>query len=198
MKRSKQINIAIMRKELIVRPLLKPVALAVASITLVACGNEEDVKVASSVDDCVSKTDLTQEQCEVAYQKALEEAARTAPRYNSLSACGIEFGQRYCHQSPDGFFVPYMSGFMVSNAFHHGYVYNPVFYYRNSRSSYHGRVMLSDGTVIGSAGRSSYKVPKSTLSSKPTPTRTVSRGGFGSVASAKSNWGGGKSKSWGG
>ncbi len=60
--------------------------------------------------------------------------------------------------------------------------------------------MTADGQVVGKAGRTStYKVSKSSLKPKPVVTKTVSRGGFGSVASAKSSWGGGKrSGSWGG
>lgn len=199
MKRSKQINIANMRKETVTRPLLKPLTFAVAAITLAACGNnEEEVQVVSSVEDCTANTSLTLTQCEVAYQQALEESARTAPRYTSQQACEMEFGYSQCNRTSQGFFTPFMAGYLVSNLFNSGNSYNPVYHYQNHRSSYHDRIMTSDGSVIGRAGQRSYKVSKSDLKAKPAPTRTVSRGGFGSTASAKSSWGGGKSKSWGG
>ena len=202
MKRSKQINIENMRKESVARPLLKPLTWAVASITLAACsgGSEEEVQVVSSVEDCTASTSLTLAQCEVAYQQALEESARTAPRYTSQAACEAEFGYDQCNRTNQGFFMPFMAGYMVSSLLNRGggYSNNPVYHYRNRGSSYNDRIMTSDGSVIGRAGQRSYKVSSSDLKPKPSPTRTVSRGGFGSTASAKSSWGGGKSKSWGG
>lgn len=199
MKRSKQINLEGMRKELAARPLLKPLTLAIASITLAACGEkEEQVQIVSSVEDCTANTSLTLAQCEVAYQQALEEAARTGPRYTSQAACEIEFGYDQCNRTSQGFFMPFMAGYMVSNLLNSAsYAYNPVYHYRNGRSSYNDRMMMADGTVLGRAGQRSYSVAQSNLKPKATPTRTVSRGGFGSIASAKSSWGGGKS-SWGG
>jgi uncharacterized protein YgiB involved in biofilm formation len=58
--------------------------------------------------------------------------------------------------------------------------------------------MTADGTVIGKAGQSTYRVNKSAMKAKPTATRTISRGGFGAMASAKSSWGRGKTGGWGG
>lgn len=199
MKRSQQINIESMRKEKPVRPLLRPLSLAIAAITLAACSEkQEQVQVVSSVEDCAASTSLSQSQCEVAYEKALAEAERTGPKYNSQAACEAEFGYSQCNRSSQGFFMPFMAGYMVSNLLSGGGGYNPVYQYRNSRSSLNNRIMTADGTMIGRAGQSSYKVASSNLKPKPTVSRTVSRGGFGSVASAKSSWGGGKSSGWGG
>lgn len=201
MKRSQQINLDRMRKVKTSRPLLRPLALAVASITLAACSDqEEQVKVVTSVDDCTDNTSLTREQCEVAYKQAIVEAVRTGPRYDSQSQCEAEFGYNQCIQpQPGSFFMPFIAGFMVSNLLNGGnYGYNPVYYYRNSSSSYRNRLMTADGSVIGRPGQSTYSVSKSALQPKPSVTRTVSRGGFGSTASAKSSWGGGKYSGWGG
>lgn len=197
MKRSKQINLNSMRKVGVTRPLLKPVALAVASITLVACSEpEQEVRIVSSIDDCIENTEFTAEQCDVAYKKALAEAERTAPRYTSRSRCESEFGYNQCYSSGNDFFVPFMAGWMVSSLINN--TYNPVYQYRGGGSSYRDRIMTADGSIIGRAGQQSYRTSKSNLKPKPTVTRTVSRGGFGSVASAKSSWGGGKSRGWGG
>ncbi|MFT2111270.1 DUF1190 domain-containing protein [Marinomonas sp. 2405UD68-3] len=202
MKRSKYINLDSMRKVKPSFPLMRPLTLAVASVTLAACSDStEEVQIVSSVDDCQASTTLTQDQCEVAYQQALIEAERTGPKYNSQAACEAEFGYDQCNRSSQGsFFTPFMAGFLVSNLLDSGRnrSYNPVYRYPKSSSFSKDRIMMADGRVLGNVGQRSYKVDSSNLKPKPTATRTVSRGGFGSVASAKSSWGGGKKSSWGG
>lgn len=204
MKRSKNIDLNLMRKvrsSVYESPRLKPLVLAIAALTLASCSsNEEEVIIVQSVEDCQDKTELNFEQCEAAYAKAMAEAQRTGPRYRSESECEAEFGARQCRRNESGSFMPFMAGFIVSNLLSNdrSYPYNPVFHYQNSRSSNDNRFMTSDGMVLGRPGRDSYKVSPSSLKSKPSVTRTVSRGGFGSKASAKSSWGGGKSRGWGG
>ncbi|WHI47775.1 DUF1190 domain-containing protein [Microbulbifer sp. EKSA008] len=204
MKRTKNINLARMRKGGGSNFLLRPLALGVAA-ALVGCSSDEEVKVVSSVDDCVANTQLDEAQCEAAYQRAVEEAERTGPKYSRLSQCEAEFGS--CQETSSGVWMPLMAGFMVGSMlndrdrhYNYGY-YNPV--YRYSGSRYRDKLMTADGGIIGDYGRSSYKVDKSATAPKPKVTKTVSRGGFGAVASAKSNWGGGRSSSggsrgWGG
>ena len=207
MKRTKQIDLAAMRKTP-KRFLLKPLTLGVATVLAGCSSNEEEVRIVGSVDECAQTTSLTQEQCEVAYQQALTEAAQTGPRYSSMGNCEAEFGASRCG-STGSFFTPFMTGFLVSEIIDEigdfrERRYNPVYTYNRPFSSYNNRVMLADGTVIGSKGRGKYTVPKSAVTQKmPKVTRTVSRGGFGSVAAAKSSWGGnsgrsGRSSSWGG
>ncbi|TDO98257.1 DUF1190 domain-containing protein [Marinomonas balearica] len=200
MKRSQYIDLDKMRKAKPKTLSFRPLTLAIASITLAACSQpDEEVKIVASVDDCKANTSLTLEQCEVAYKQALEEAVRTGPRYGSQRQCEEDFGYDQCvRPQSSGFFMPMFTGFMIGNMLsNRSYTYNPVYQYRNS-GSYRNRLMTADGTVVGMPGKRSYHVPPSTLKPKPKVTRTVSRGGFGSVASAKSSWGGGKSKGWGG
>lgn len=208
MKRSSFIDLGRMRKKL---PSFsaKPVALAISAALISACGSsKEEVVFVSNVEDCVDNTSLNQEQCNIAYQQALEESRKTGPKYNSLGLCESEFGINQCVQQPGtSFFMPFMAGFIVNELlfdrdrkYYSGY-YNPVYRYYRPYSRHHDLMMLADGTSIGKYGKSSYKVSKSATKPKPAVTRTVSRGGFGSTASAKSNWGGGKAKSskgWGG
>jgi len=202
MKRTKRINLDLMRKGSTKQLLQRPLVLGIAVAALAGCSSQEEVLVVNSVEDCVSKTELNLEECEVAYQKALDEAERTGPKYTSTAQCEAEFGRGQCVQSrTSSTFMPLMTGFMIGRMLSgnsYGYGYNPVYRYNRRSSSMYNRVMTADGTVIGSYGQSSYKVNSSTLKSKPTATRTVSRGGFGSVASAKSSWGGGRSGGWGG
>ncbi|MFT5701310.1 MAG: hypothetical protein ACI8ZB_004201 [Desulforhopalus sp.] len=204
MKRTKHIDLDLMRKGFKKRFIQGPLVVGIAAVSLVSCSSQEEVTVVSSVDDCAANTELNLVECEAAYQKAQAEAERTGPKYNSNVQCETEFGSGQCTQSRSGgFFMPMMSGFMIGrmmsgNSSYGGTAYNPVYRYNNRNSSQYNRVMTADGTVIGKAGQRSYRVNKSTMSSKPTVTRTVSRGGFGATASAKSSWGGGKSRSWGG
>ncbi len=204
MKRTKHINLEMMRKDPEKRFLQRHLALGMAVATLAGCSNQEEVSIVNSVAECAANTELNIGECEAAYQKALDEAERTGPKYNSNAQCETEFGPGQCTQSRSGgIFMPMMTGFMVGqmlsgNNRYRGSSFNPVYRYNRPNSSLHNRIMTADGTVIGTSGQRSYRVDKSTMKAKPTATRTISRGGFGSVASAKSNWGGGRSSSWGG
>lgn len=180
---------------------IKKLAFAISTLTIAACSSKEEMIMVTNVDECESKTNLSQADCEKAYEKALSEAERTGPKYSKRTDCEYEFGANNCTQTSNSLFMPFMSGFLVaklfdSNRYYGGY--QPVYgYYGSSRYSSPNRYVFSDGSNVGKPGASSYKVSSSNLKSKPTVTRTVSRGGFGSKASAKSSWGGGKS-SWGG
>lgn len=202
MKRTKNIDLSQMRKA--TSPFsLKPLALGVMAVLAGCSPQQEEAKLVSSVADCTANTPMSEQECEAAYQKALIEAERTGPKYSQQSQCEAEFGYNQCNRTSSGFFTPFMTGFLVSSAINQfsNRHYNPVFAYNNSNSRYRNQLMTADGTVIGRNGGRSYNVSKETLN-KPMPaaTRTVSRGGFGAVASAKSSWGGGKSRSggWGG
>ena len=209
MKRSQFIDLNFMRK---VSPkfVVRPLALGISAAILSACGNnKEEVVFVNNIEDCVSNTSFDVEQCQAAYQQALDEAERTGPKYKTMQTCESEFGPGQCMQPSSGsFFMPLMAGFLINELlfdrdrrYYSGY-YNPVYRYNRPYSKYHDLIMMSDGTVIGKHGKKKFKVGKSATSRKPAITKTVSRGGFGSVASAKSNWGGGKSRSssrgWGG
>lgn len=204
MKRSSFLDLNLMRKHTRTF-VLAPISLAV----MVGCSSDksEQVKFVSSVDDCVSSTELDLQQCQAAYQQALQDAESTAPRYQYERDCTSEFGQ--CEQR-GSFFVPFMAGYIVSEVideigdsmerkhrYRHSY---PTYMYRGS-GQFRNKIMTSDGYVIGSPGQRSYKVNRDALKPKPAVTRTINRGGFGSKASAKSNWGSarkGSSRSWGG
>jgi len=204
-KRTQFINLDLMRKQKS-KFLLRPIALSITAALLSACGDNSEVQLVSSVEECVANTSLDFEECDIAYKKALEESYRTSPKYSSVHACESEFGSGQCVQSRDhGIFMPLMAGFMINELLfdrdrrYYGGYYNPVYRYYRPYSPHHNLMMMADGTSIGKYGKKKYKVGKSATKKKPAVTRTVSRGGFGSVASAKSKWGGGsKSKGWGG
>jgi len=204
-KRTKHINLDKMRKARSARPVLKPLAVGIAAATLAGCSSDEEMIIVTSIDDCEVETGMTLEQCEVAYKKALAEAERTGPKYPTINQCESEFGAGQCRETSSGnFFMPFMAGWLVAEALddvddYYRRSYSPVYRYNRPYSTYHNRIMLADGDVIGEYGKKSYKVSKAQITPKPTVSKTVSRGGFGSVASAKSSWGGGsRSSSWGG
>lgn len=205
MKRTKHIDLNMMRKEPKKRSFRGPLAIGIAAVTLASCSSQEEVMVVNSAAECVTNSELSLEECQAAYQQAQEEAERTGPKYSSVSECESEFGDGQCVQTRSGgMFMPMMTGFMIGrmlsgSSSYKGYGYNPVYRYNRPYSKHHNQIMTADGFVIGKPGQKSYKVDKSAMKTKPSVTRTVSRGGFGAVASAKSSWGGGsKSKGWGG
>jgi uncharacterized protein YgiB involved in biofilm formation len=207
MKRSKHINLDFMRKVPSKTPYkvlskgfaFNSLALGIA-VALTGCSQTEQVKIVKSVEDCIASTELTPQECEITYQRALAEAERTGPKYNNANACETEFGYGQCQRSSGGFFMPFMAGYMVSSLMsNRQQAFNPVYRYQGANSRNRNKIMTADGSVLGQNSNGSYTTNKSSVSKrKPTISRTVSRGGFGSTASAKSNWGGGKSRSWGG
>lgn len=201
MKRTSCIDLHKMRKN-IRRFSLAPLALAVLTGCSPQAEPEENVQFVASLDECKTKTTLTDEQCEATYAQAVKDAESTAPRYQTLADCQSEFGQ--CSQGSHGFFMPFMAGYIVSNLVdgitdrrdRNNYVPYPVYNYQGA-GSYNNRIMTADGHVLGRAGQSSYQVPREVVTPKPkaTPTRTLERGGFGSKAAAKNNWGSSSNKS---
>ncbi|WP_020407398.1 DUF1190 domain-containing protein [Hahella ganghwensis] len=203
MKRSKNIDIDRLRK----RPqsfAKAPLAIGVtlATVNLAGCGSEEQVKVVSGINDCSRDTPLSMSQCQAAYERALVEAERTAPKYRSEQECESEFDE--CYETYTGQYAPVMSGFVVSAEDDDELIdidyHAPVYRYHRPFSPRDDWYYLGDGTAVGKAGKSTYKLPTKSVTTKlPTMTKTVQRGGFGSTASAKSSWGGGsRSGGWGG
>lgn len=206
MKRSSFLNLNSMRKRTRAF-MLAPISLAV----MVGCSSDsgETVKFVESVDDCTANTALSFEECEAAYQQAVLDAEATAPRYRSERDCETEFGQ--CEQRGN-FFTPFIAGYIISEIIDevgdayerkHRYKHSYPTYLYQGRSQFRNKYMTADGAIIGSPGQNSYRVNRDVLKPKPKVTRTISRGGFGSAASAKSNWGSAKSKGsssrgWGG
>jgi uncharacterized protein YgiB involved in biofilm formation len=198
-KRSKSINLISMRKSFSVKPL----ALGIAAIFLTACGDDQDAAVFTSVDDCTNANPEFAEKCKTAYEDAVKEAERTGPKYNSQSDCETEFGNNQCRvvqRDSGSFFMPLMAGYMLSNLMSpRGYYSQPMFTSYSRNSSYRNRWIGADGYDFGDNRRRTMKVSEKSLKPKPTVTKTMSRGGFGSSVRAKSSWGSSSKKGgWGG
>ncbi|GAC21962.1 DUF1190 family protein [Paraglaciecola arctica] len=198
-KRSKSINLVSMRKSFSVKPL----ALGIAAIFLTACGDDQDAAVFTSVDDCTNANPEFAAKCKTAYEDAVKEAERTGPKYNSQSDCETEFGNNQCRvvqRDSGSFFMPLMAGYMLSNLMSpRGYYSQPMFTSHSRNSSYRNRWIGADGHDFGDNRRRTMKVSEKSLKPKPTVTKTMSRGGFGSSVRAKSSWGSSSKKGgWGG
>lgn len=203
MKRTKSINLNFMRKTA-VRFALKPLAAAAAASVLVACSSSEDARIYTSLENCkVSNPELSQ-QCEDAFQQAQAEAEKSGPKYDSQTNCETEFGQNNCvpYRTDNGhsWFIPALAGFMVGRMMDRGTFGSAPLYTSYSRNSpAYGQWTTVDGNLYGGVGRRDVRVPSGAFKPKPPVTKTMSRGGFGSKISAKSNWGGSTNRSgWGG
>ena len=175
------------------RQLTRPLYLGLTGLLLSGCGEPDYTAiVANTVEDCVADTSLDFQQCEVAYQEALEEAQRTGPSFFNEQDCEWEFGAENCYQDNDtNYFFPLMAGYLIADALfdckkrkYRG-TYTPVFGYKRKGSKFNNKYMFADGNALGSMNKMAFKVPKNSLKPKPTFARTVSRGGFGQVAAQK-------------
>ena len=198
-KRSSNVNLNRMRKSFA----LKPLIVGMSATILSACGEPSSLaKIYTSIEDCLNDNPEGESQCRAAYEDALAEAARTSPRFNTEYDCEYDFGPNQCREvNGGGFFVPFMAGYMVSQLMSPSRYYTQPVYTSYSRySPYRSRWMLADGYVFdGDIRKRSYKVNQRVYKPKPTVSRTMKRGGFGSSVRAKSSWGSSsRSGGWGG
>lgn len=202
MKRTKNIRHAAFRKSWQARH-LTPVAFAVSAVFMLAgCEqNDETVSLYQNADDCAQANPDKSAQCTTAYNNALKEAERTAPKYASKEDCIAEFGENQCQQAPaqagtqaeaqhsGSFWMPLMAGYMMGRMMGGGagFAQQPLFSPKTPNSPANGQFVDASGRSYGNAtsGRT-MTVPKTALAPKPATTSTVTRGGFGETV-AKQN-----------
>ncbi|EKM0361690.1 DUF1190 family protein [Cronobacter turicensis] len=194
MKRTKQINRAMFRKSWNARH-LTPVAFAVtAAFMLAGCEkNDETVQLYQNADDCSTANPGKSAECTTAYNNALKEAERTAPKYATREDCVAEFGEDQCKQvnntntsqatqQTGSMWMPLMAGYMMGRLMGGGmgFAQQPLFSSRNPASPAYGKYTDASGRNYGAAqpGRT-MNVPKTALAPKPATTSTITRGGFG-------------------
>lgn len=175
---------------------LKLVLMAAAvPLALVACKREPTGTVLTSVDQCSTQTDVAADQCRLAYEAAVAEHQKLAPRFDNAVECDQQFQSctavvengRTSYMPPMGGFL---MGYMLGNALggRGGYGIGGVSpLYRDTRSGGYykpGGDYVGDrvGTVTGKRGNTVL----------PARAMTVSRAGFGSSASARGGFGGGR------
>ena len=203
MKRTKNINRETFRKSW--RDYrVAPVALAISAVFMLAgCEkSDETVSMYQNADDCSRNNPSMSEQCTTAYNNALKEAEKTAPKYATREDCVAEFGEAQCTQAPapaqagmaaesqssGSFWMPLMAGYMMGRMMGGGAASQPLFTSRNAASPANGKFVDATGKNYGSAtGGRSVTVPKTAMAPKPATTTTTTRGGFGdSVAKQNS------------
>lgn len=75
----------------------RAVTLGASVLGISACSDgRQDVYVATDPYSCAERSGMTFERCELAYRKALNEAAQSAPRYKNREECEQEFGFSNC------------------------------------------------------------------------------------------------------
>lgn len=101
MKRTKHINQDAFRKSWRSYR-LAPVAIAVSAVFMLSACEESDetVSLYTNAQDCSQANPSQAEQCTLAYNNALQEAAKTAPKYATKEDCIAEFGEAMCTQAP--------------------------------------------------------------------------------------------------
>lgn len=161
-------------------------------VGLVACDSGEPTGVVlNSIADCqAQQVDVAQ--CEAAYNKAVAEHQRVAPRFDDQVQCQQDFGRcETVQEEGRTSYIPPMGGFLLGYALGGGFSNNSGYrgvsggapLYRDYRGRYINpngdMVSRQPGTVTGKRGNIA------------TPARaiTVSRSGFGSSSAARSAFG---------
>lgn len=195
MKRTKNINKDTFRKSWRSYR-VAPVALAISAVFMLAgCEQaDETVSLYKNADDCSTSNPSMSEQCTTAYNNALKEAEKTAPKYATREDCVAEFGEAQCTQAPEqagmaaesqssgSMWMPLMAGYMMGRMMGGGgYAQQPLFTSKNAASPANGKFVDASGKSYGpaTAGGRSMTVPKTAMAPKPAVTNTVTRGGFG-------------------
>ncbi|HGM5490775.1 TPA: DUF1190 family protein [Serratia fonticola] len=195
MKRTKNINKDTFRKSWRSYR-VAPVALAISAVFMLAgCEQaDETVSLYKNADDCSTSNPSMSEQCTTAYNNALKEAEKTAPKYATREDCVAEFGDAQCTQAPaqagmaaesqssGSMWMPLMAGYMMGRMMGGGgYAQQPLFSSKNAASPANGKFVDASGKSYGpaTAGGRSMTVPKTAMAPKPAVTNTVTRGGFG-------------------
>ncbi|HHQ6560260.1 TPA: DUF1190 family protein [Serratia fonticola] len=195
MKRTKNINKDTFRKSWRSYR-VAPVALAISAVFILAgCEQaDETVSLYKNADDCSTSNPSMSEQCTTAYNNALKEAEKTAPKYATREDCVAEFGEAQCTQAPaqagmaaesqssGSMWMPLMAGYMMGRMMGGGgYAQQPLFSSKNAASPANGKFVDASGKSYGpaTAGGRSMTVPKTAMAPKPAVTNTVTRGGFG-------------------
>jgi len=167
---------------------------------LAGCDSGPDSGVVlDSVNDCTTRTDLqvSVAECQNAYNQALAEHQRVAPRFESAVDCNDQFSScSVINENGRDYYVPPMNGFLLGYAVSQlmnngrsGYAYHyggSVPLYRNRTGDFYDP---RGGYVSGNSGRVRGV---STAPTAPARAVTVGRGGFGSSSAAHSSFGGGR------
>lgn len=163
-----------------------------APLLLTACDSEKTREgLYTSVEACVAQTN-DRYSCQQAFDQAKKQAEVSSPRYASREECLAARGGEQCEQRNDAsghsFFMPFMTGFLMSQMLRGG---QPTALagapaYRDGAGQWQ-RPAPAGGVYRGGGMGASAMVP---VNAKPNVAPTVTRGGFGSSSSSRSSSGG--------
>jgi uncharacterized protein YgiB involved in biofilm formation len=178
MKRSRHLRLSLM-------------AVAVPA-ALAGCDSPDTGTVLQSVEQCArSDLHVSEAECRRAYDAALADHVRIAPRFESSSQCNAQFGNcEPVQHYGTTYFIPPMAGFLVgylASRRNDGYAYGyggSVPLYRERRGDYY----TPRGDYV--SDRTGNVRTKSISTSAPARAVTISRSGFGSSSAARSSFGG--------
>lgn len=161
------------------------VLMGLSPLALTACEGGQEALVYQSVEQCAAGGVVSSAECETAFAQSKAEAEVNSPRYTSRADCIADFGVEQCGPAPhsNGFFMPFMTGFLIARALdgRGGYYPQPLYRPRS------GEWTTNGGYTVG---RNTGKVMVDPAAAKPQRAITQSRAGFGSRAAARGSWGG--------
>src|SRR5262249_3926177 len=141
-----------------------------------ACGESETpAGIYTSVEQCASDKQFTEDECRKAFETAKEEHKKVAPKYASKSECEADFGVGKCEESPyrtssgTSTFMALLVGYMLGRSFS-----TPQPLYRTPGDS---TFRTGDNRPV-TTKTGLQNVPHSATTSQFKST-TLSRGGFG-------------------
>ena len=178
-------------------PTLALGSITAASVVLSGCGDEPTGDYTfNSIDECVT-TGFEQSVCEAEFQAALTQHAQTAPRFDDLAACEAQFGEGRCNVvqqaagdgSTQSFFVPFLTGYLVSNALRNVTSYGAYRVYRRENPVYNSGPVYRTRSGGNVSPRRDATTGKTELRPLNQNTRTVARRGFGGRSTGR-GWGG--------
>ncbi|KQQ86929.1 DUF1190 domain-containing protein [Aureimonas sp. Leaf324] len=175
-------------------PLLALGTIAAGGLALSGCGDEpSDNTLFTSPAQCI-EAGFDQGICNAEYQTALSQHLRDAPKFDGKAACETEYGAGRCMEVPreqaggtggGSFFLPFMTGYLISSAVQRMTDYNSYGRYVGG-GSYTRPTPIFTGRN-GTAYRSDPVIGTQTATPRPANvnTRTVSRSGFGGLSSSR-------------
>ncbi|MBO0905587.1 DUF1190 domain-containing protein [Jiella sonneratiae] len=178
-------------------PILTLGTIAATGMVLYGCGDDQPKEMVFSTPQQCADAGVDMQICEAEYQQALQKHLTDAPHYASLQECEAAMGAGRCFQagnpgnqnaagqtsgSGTGFFVPFMTGYLVSSAISSLSNYSAYRDYRYS-SGYVSTPIYTNRA--GDTLTSTVEGGKSVSRPVNVNTRTVSRSGFGGRSSSR-------------
>lgn len=160
------------------------VLMGLSPLALTACEGGQEALIYQTVGECTAGGVLSESECQAAFDKSQAQAQVDSPKYRNRPDCIADFGEAQCGTTPhsQGYFMPFMTGFLIARAFDGGgYSGQPLYRPRT------GEWTTNGGYTVG---RNTGKVIVDPAATKPQRAITQSRAGFGSRAAARGSWGG--------